>query len=154
VLWWVIYVIAVYVNYWSWHVHGSHSVYLQNRVWHISIPLAGDVPPQHLMSPVHSVDGRRPGHPAGGVPVHSIGRQYAHTAALIMTRALPRKQPRHINIVCTMDIMVLGDRPDVTCVSYFLPFCLWAHMSGLSILVRASLSYKRKSTRRYKADPT
>jgi hypothetical protein len=28
-----IYVIAVYVNYWSWHVHGSHSVYLQNRVW-------------------------------------------------------------------------------------------------------------------------
>jgi hypothetical protein len=33
VLWWVIYVIVVYVNYWSWHVHGSHSVYLQNRVW-------------------------------------------------------------------------------------------------------------------------
>jgi hypothetical protein len=28
VLWWVIYVIAVYVNNWSWHVHGSHSVYL------------------------------------------------------------------------------------------------------------------------------
>jgi hypothetical protein len=28
VLWWIIYVIAVYVNYWSWHVHGSHSVYL------------------------------------------------------------------------------------------------------------------------------
>jgi hypothetical protein len=21
------------VNFWSWHVHGSHSVYLQNRVW-------------------------------------------------------------------------------------------------------------------------
>jgi hypothetical protein len=33
VLWWVIYVITVYVNFWSWHVHGSHSVYLQNRVW-------------------------------------------------------------------------------------------------------------------------
>jgi hypothetical protein len=28
VLWWVIYVIAVYVNFWSWHVHDSHSVYL------------------------------------------------------------------------------------------------------------------------------
>jgi hypothetical protein len=28
VLWWVIYVITMYVNYWSWHVHGSHSVYL------------------------------------------------------------------------------------------------------------------------------
>jgi hypothetical protein len=38
VLWWVIYVIAVYVNYWSWHVHGSHSVYLQNRVWQCGGP--------------------------------------------------------------------------------------------------------------------
>jgi hypothetical protein len=27
------YVIAVYVSFWSWHVHGSHSVYLQNWVW-------------------------------------------------------------------------------------------------------------------------
>jgi hypothetical protein len=29
-------------------------------------------------------------------------------------------------------------------ISYFLPFCLWAHMSGLSILVCAPLSYKRE----------
>jgi hypothetical protein len=106
------------------------------------------VPPQHLMSPVHSADGRRPGHPAGGIPVHSVGRQYAHAAALIMTRALPRMQPRHINTVCTTDIMALGDRPGV---SYFLPFCPWAHMSGLSILVCAPLSYKREGTLRYKA---
>jgi hypothetical protein len=52
-------------------------------------PLAGDVPPQHLMCPVHSADGRRPGHPAGGVPVHPVGRQYARAAAysmLIITR--------------------------------------------------------------------
>jgi hypothetical protein len=28
VLSWVIYAIAVYVNFWSWHVRGSHSVYL------------------------------------------------------------------------------------------------------------------------------
>jgi hypothetical protein len=63
--------------------------------------LAGDVPPQHLMSPVHSADGRWPGHPADGVPVHSVGRQYAHATActaLIMTRALPRKQ-RDISIL-------------------------------------------------------
>jgi hypothetical protein len=106
------------------------------------------------MSPVHSADGRRPGHPAGDMHVHSVGRQYAHAAALIMTRALPRKQPRHINTVCTTDIMALGDRPGITDVSYFLPFCPWAHMSGLSILVRAPSSYKREGTRRYKADST
>jgi hypothetical protein len=56
----------------------------------MSIPLAGDVPPQLLMCPVHSADGRRPGHPTGGVPVHSIGRQYARAAVytvLIMARS-------------------------------------------------------------------
>jgi hypothetical protein len=56
-----------------------------------------------------------------------------------MTRVLPRKQPRHINTVCTTDIMALGDRPGVIGISYFLPFCPWAHMSGLSILVRTPL---------------
>jgi hypothetical protein len=48
--------------------------------------------------------------------------------------------------------------PDSTRISYFYnvfpPFCSWAHMSGLSILVCAPLSYKREGTRRYKADPT
>jgi hypothetical protein len=59
------------------------------------VPLAGDVPPQHLMCPVHSADEWRPGHPASGVLVYSVGRQYAHAAAytvLIITRALPRRQ--------------------------------------------------------------
>jgi hypothetical protein len=134
------------------------SAFIVNKACRLSISLAGDVlpwhlmshvhstggdvPPQHLMSHVHSADGRRPGHPTGGVPVNSTGRQYAHAATytmLIITRALPRRQPRHINIVWTMDIMALGVRPGVTGTSYFLPFCFWAHMSGLSILVRAPL---------------
>jgi hypothetical protein len=34
------------------------SAFIANKVCHLSIPLAGDVPPQHLMSPVHST-GRR-----------------------------------------------------------------------------------------------
>jgi hypothetical protein len=111
------------------------------------------------MCPVHSAGRRRPGHPAGGVPVHSIGRQYARAAAyavLIMTRALPRKQPRDINTIWATDIMALGDLIGDTGIGYFYnvfpPFCSWAHMSGLSILVRAPLSYKREGTRRYKAD--
>jgi hypothetical protein len=55
----------------------------------MSTPLTSDVPPQHLMCPVHSADGRRPGHPASGVPVRSGGRRYARAAAyivLIITR--------------------------------------------------------------------
>jgi hypothetical protein len=55
----------------------------------LSTPLASDVPPQHLMCLVHSADGRRPCHPAGGVPVRSGDRLYAHAAAytvFIITR--------------------------------------------------------------------
>jgi hypothetical protein len=40
-------------------------VFIANKAHHLSIPLTGDVPPRHLMSPVHS---------AGGVPVHSTGK--------------------------------------------------------------------------------
>jgi hypothetical protein len=91
----------------------------------LSTPLTGDVPSQHLMCPIHSADGRRPGHPAGGVPVRSDGRQYASAAAytvLIITRTL---------------LQVLH------------PVCPWARMSGLNTLVRAPFSYKTGGTQRY-----
>jgi hypothetical protein len=138
------------------------SAFIVDKAHCLSIPLVGDVPPRHLLSPVHSTGRRcaalhllspvhsagrrRPVHSAGGVPVHSTGRQYTHTAActtLIITRTLPRKQPPRINTVRTADIRAPGDCSGVTCISYsynvFLPFCSWAHMSGLSILVCASL---------------
>jgi hypothetical protein len=105
------------------------------------------------MSPVHSADGRRPGHPAGGVPIHSGGRQYARAAAytvLIMARALPGKQPRDINTIWTTDIMALGDLLGDTGIGYFhmyslrfspRPTCL-----GSTPLYVPPLSYKREGT--------
>jgi hypothetical protein len=105
------------------------------------------------MSPVHSADGRRPGHLAGGVPIHSVGRQYAHAtacAALIMTHTLPRKRRRHINTICTTDIKALGDRPGITGISYFLPFVPGPTCRGSVSLYVPPLSYKREGTRRYK----
>jgi hypothetical protein len=75
------------------------STFIADKTRRLSIPLAGDGPPQHLMSPVHCTDRRCVA--SGGVPVHSIGRQYARAAAytmLIITRALPRKQ-RGISIL-------------------------------------------------------
>ena len=50
-----------------------------------------------------------------------------------------KEAERDINTLCTTDIMALGDRLGVAGISYFLPFCPWAHMSGLSTLVRAPL---------------
>jgi hypothetical protein len=130
-----------------------------DRAHRLSILLTGDVPPQHLMRPVHSVGrrraasafnepslyssgGQRSGHPVGGEPVQSIGRWRVHTAAcsaLMMARALSRKQPREVNTVSATDITTLEDRPDVVGVSYFPPFSPWAHLSGPSALVRAPL---------------
>jgi hypothetical protein len=80
-----------------------------------STPLTSDVPPQHLICPIHSTDGRRPGHPGGGVPVHSGGGQYAHTAAyvvLIITRTLPGKLPLHANDAEIANIRAQGDGTD------------------------------------------
>jgi hypothetical protein len=64
------------------------------------------------MFPVHSADGRRLGHPAGGVPIRFSGRQYARAAAytmLIITRTSPVKLPLHADTTQAADIRVQGD---------------------------------------------
>jgi hypothetical protein len=74
--------------------------------------LASDELPPHLMSPIHSTDGRRPIHPVGGVPVLSVGRWYAHAAAyvvLIITRTSPGKLSLHANATQTADTRAQGD---------------------------------------------
>jgi hypothetical protein len=80
----------------------------------LSALLTGDVPPRHLMCPVHSAGRRRPGHPIGGVPVQSDSGQYAHTAAramVIMTCTLPGKLLLHTNATQAADI---GAQEDCT----------------------------------------
>jgi hypothetical protein len=80
----------------------------------LSTPLTSGVPPQHLMCPVHSADGRRPGHPAGGVPVRSGGRRCARAAestVLIITRTLIGKIPMHANTTQVVDTRAQGDGP-------------------------------------------
>jgi hypothetical protein len=145
------------------------STFIADKARRLSIPLAGDVPPRHLMSPVCSTGRRctasafnvpcplcwqaaiRPSRRRRACPFHwqavrpCCSVHYAHHHSHITEEA-----GRDINTICTTDIMALRDHPGVTGVSYFLPFCPWAHMSRLSILVRAPLSYKREGTQRYK----
>jgi hypothetical protein len=45
------------------------SAFTAEKTRRLFIPLTDDVPPQHLMCPVHSAGRWRPGHPTGGVPV-------------------------------------------------------------------------------------
>jgi hypothetical protein len=113
------------------------------------------------MRHVHSAGRRRPVHSVGDVPVHSTGRQYAHATActmLIITRALPRKQPQHINNAWTTDIMAPEDCSGVlalvTSIMYSLYFALGPTCRGSASLCVPPLSYKREGTRRYKGDST
>ena len=109
------------------------------------------------MRHVHSVGRRRPVHSVGGVPIHSTSRQYAHAAActmLIITRALPRRQPQHINTAGTTNIMAPGDCSGVltlvTSIMYSLRFAPRPTCRGSASLYVPPLSYKREGTRRYK----
>jgi hypothetical protein len=45
------------------------SAFIAERMCRLTTLLTGDVPLRHLMRAVHSAGRRRPGHPAGGVPV-------------------------------------------------------------------------------------
>jgi hypothetical protein len=70
------------------------SAFITERTRRLSTLLTGDVPPQHLMCPVHSAGRQRQGHPADGVPVQSIIKQCAHVAGctvsiITYTRSFP-----------------------------------------------------------------
>jgi hypothetical protein len=54
--------------------------FIAQRTRRLSTLLAGDVPSQHLMRPIHSVGRRRESHPADGAHVQSIVKQYARAA--------------------------------------------------------------------------
>jgi hypothetical protein len=56
------------------------SAFIAERTRRLSTLLTGDVPPQHLMRPVHSAGRRRQGHPADGAPVQSIVKQCTRAA--------------------------------------------------------------------------
>jgi hypothetical protein len=56
------------------------SAFIAERTCRLSTLLTGDVPPQHLMRPVHSAGRWRQGHPADGALVQSIVKQCARAA--------------------------------------------------------------------------
>jgi hypothetical protein len=118
------------------------SAFIADKARRLSIPLAGDVPPRHLMGPVCSTGTRctasafnvpcplrwqaatRPSRRRCAYPFHwqvvrpCCGVHYAHHHSRVTEEAA-----RDINTICTTYIMALGDHPGVIGVSYFLPFC-------------------------------
>jgi hypothetical protein len=70
------------------------SIFIAERTRRLPTLLTGNMPPQHLMRPVHSAGRRRQGHPVDGAPVQSIVKQCAHAARrtvsiILYTRSFP-----------------------------------------------------------------
>jgi hypothetical protein len=100
------------------------------------------------MSHVHSADGRRPGHPAGGVPVHSGSRQYARAATydvLIITRTCQgsfRCTPmlRRLRISGRKEIALATG---ISCSKYYIRYVPGPACRGSASLYVPPLSYKK-----------
>jgi hypothetical protein len=155
--------------------------FIADKACRLSTPLTGDVPPQHLMRPVHSV---------GGMPVHSTGRRCAASAfnETYPFRWQAATCPSHRRQACpfhwrtahpyyrvhhahhysyvTKEAVAAcqrcaycgqhgpGDCTDVTCIScsrYFFRYVPGTTCWGSASLYVPPLSYKREGTRRYKA---
>jgi hypothetical protein len=109
------------------------SAFIVDKAHRLTTPLTGDVPPRHLMSPVHSTGRRcaasalnepcplrwqaatRPSRRRRACPFHWQAAHpycrmyYTHHDACITEEAV-----QHINTIWTTNIMALGDCPGVT----------------------------------------
>jgi hypothetical protein len=115
----------------------------------LSIPLAGSVPPQHLMRPVHSADRRHAClfHWQAARPCCCM--HYTHHHSYV-----PRKLPLCISTTRVVYIWAPKDLSGVTCIScsmYFFHYVPGPTCRGSATLYVPPLGYKREGTQRYKA---
>jgi hypothetical protein len=123
----------------------TDSAFITEGTHHLSTLLTGDVPPQHLLRPVHSAGRRRQGHPADGAPVQSTIKQCARAApAHCAHHPLYEKLPLHADTTQISDVRAQEDcsSSEHLWLQVLCPLCSWAHMSGLSTFVHAPLAIK------------
>jgi hypothetical protein len=69
------------------------SSFIAERTCRLSTLLTDDVPPRHLLRPVHSAGRWRQGHPADGAPVQSVVEIVCPCCAVHCTHPLYEKLP-------------------------------------------------------------
>jgi hypothetical protein len=120
------------------------SAFIVEKTRRLTIPLTGDVPPQHLMRPIHSVGRRRPGHPAGGVHVQSI-------ITRTLTGRLPCMPKLHRSRISGREEIALAT--SISCSKYYIHYVPGLACRGSAPLYVPPFSYKRGGTQRYKKVP-
>jgi hypothetical protein len=133
------------------------SAFIVEKTRRLTTPLTSDVPFQHLKCPVHSAGRRRLGHPAGGVPVHPIAKQYAHAArctvpvhhhSYIARESSPARQ-------CYTDRGYQGARKialgmGTSHSKYYIRYVPRPTCRGSTPMYVPPLDYKREGTQRYR----
>jgi hypothetical protein len=126
----------------TWPLGHAASAFIAEKTHRLSSTLTDDVPPQHLMCPIHSAGRRR------ACPVHCktvrpcCEVHCVHHHLCVAREASPARQ-YYANHGCQ------GARRLLQQLQVLHLLCSRAHMSGLSTLVRAPLSYKRGGMQRY-----
>jgi hypothetical protein len=69
------------------------SAFIAERTRRLPTLLTGDVPPRHLLCPVHSAGRRRQGHPADDAPVQSVAETVRPCYVVHCTHPLYEKLP-------------------------------------------------------------
>jgi hypothetical protein len=143
------------------------SAFIADKACRLSIPLAGDVPPRHLMSPVHSTDRRctastfnEPCPFRGPATTSPFRRRRACPFHWQAVRPCCRVHYAHhyscVTKEAAADISTPGDCSGilalVTSIMYSLRFVPGPTCRGSASLYVPPLTYKREGTRRYKAD--
>jgi hypothetical protein len=75
------------------------SAFITERTCRLSALLTGNVPPRHLLRPVHSTGRRRQGHLADGAPVQSVAETVRPCCAVHCTHPLCEKLPLHVETI-------------------------------------------------------
>ena len=124
------------------------STFIAEGTCRLSTLLTGDVPPRHLLRPVHSAGRRRQGHPADGAPVQSIAETVRPCCAVHCTHPLYEKLPParrgYTDLRCQGARRSLQQQVLVATSAVFLG----PHV-GAQYLYMYPFSYKRGDMRRY-----
>jgi hypothetical protein len=128
------------------------SAFIAERTRRLSTLLTGDVPPQHLICPVHSAGRRRQGHPADGAPVQSIVKQCARAArrtVLIIpyTRNFPYTPMRRKSRMSGRK--KIAPTANISISKYYICYVPGPTCRGSVFLYVPPLSSKREGTQRY-----
>jgi hypothetical protein len=115
--------------------------------------LTGDVPSQHLMCPVPSAGRRHQGHPAGGAPAGSAGKQCARAerrTILIFSSARSFPCTPRIRRPRALGHKKIASATDIRGSKHYILYVPGPTCRGPVLLCMPPFSYKRGGIRRYK----